>query len=94
METEKSCDIFRRFAPAGRLIDPEKADQVVKDSVSFQVSEEVADDLTNPKFNPFPCYINFPKGRKQVQLCQMVCAYAIMHGYWVLSSDCILEVSV
>ena len=25
--------IFRRFAPAGRLIDPEKADQVVKDSV-------------------------------------------------------------
>lgn len=33
METEKSCDIFRRFAPAGRLIDPEKADQVVKDSV-------------------------------------------------------------
>ena len=33
METEKSCDIFRRFAPAGRLIDPEKADQAVKDSV-------------------------------------------------------------
>lgn len=33
METEKSCDIFRRFAPAGNLIDPEKADQVVKDSV-------------------------------------------------------------
>ena len=33
METEKSCDIFRRFAPAGRLIDPEKADQMVKDSV-------------------------------------------------------------
>jgi hypothetical protein len=33
METEKSCDIFRRFAQAGRLIDPEKADQVVKDSV-------------------------------------------------------------
>lgn len=34
METEKSCDIiFRRFAPAGRLIDPEKADQTVKDSV-------------------------------------------------------------
>lgn len=33
METEKSCDIFRRFAPAGRLIDPEKADQIVKDSV-------------------------------------------------------------
>ena len=31
METEKSCDIFRRFAPAGRLIDSEKADQVVKD---------------------------------------------------------------
>lgn len=33
METEKSCDIFRRFAPGGRLIDPEKADQAVKDSV-------------------------------------------------------------
>lgn len=33
METEKSCDIFRRYAPAGRLIDPEKADQAVKDSV-------------------------------------------------------------
>lgn len=33
METEKSCDIFRRFAPAGNLIDPEKADQAVKDSV-------------------------------------------------------------
>lgn len=33
METEKSCDIVRRFAPAGRLIDPEKAAQVVKDSV-------------------------------------------------------------
>lgn len=31
METEKSCDIFRRFAPAGRLIDPEKADQAVKE---------------------------------------------------------------
>lgn len=66
----------------------------VNHNVSFQVSEEVADDLTNPKFNPFPCYINFPKGRKQVQLCQMVCAYAIMHDYWVLSSDRILEVSV
>lgn len=66
----------------------------VNHSVSFQVSEEVADDLTNPKFNPFPCYINFPRGRKQVQLCQMVCAYAIMHDYWVLSSDRILEVSV
>lgn len=26
-------DIDRNFAPAGRLIDPEKADQVVKDSV-------------------------------------------------------------
>lgn len=26
-------DIDRSFAPAGRLIDPEKADQVVKDSV-------------------------------------------------------------
>lgn len=33
METEKSCDIVRCFAPAGRLIDPEKAAQVVKDSV-------------------------------------------------------------
>lgn len=66
----------------------------VNHSVSFQVSEEVADDLTNPKLNPFPCYIKFPKGRKQTQLCQMVCAYAIMHGYWVLSSDGILEVSV
>lgn len=33
METKKSCDIFRRFAPAGRLIDPEKADQAVKDNV-------------------------------------------------------------
>lgn len=33
METEKSCDIFRRFAPAGKLIDPEKAAQAVKDSV-------------------------------------------------------------
>lgn len=33
METEKSCDIFRRFAPAGNLIDPEKAAQAVKDSV-------------------------------------------------------------
>lgn len=33
METEKSCDIVRCFAPAGRLIDPEKADQMVKDSV-------------------------------------------------------------
>lgn len=33
METEKRCDIFRRFAPAGSLIDPEKADQAVKDSV-------------------------------------------------------------
>lgn len=66
----------------------------VNHSVSFQVSEEVADDLTNPKFNPFPCYINFPIGRKQVQLCQMVCAYAIMHDYWVLSSDRILKVSV
>ena len=30
---KKSCDIFRRFATAGRLIDPEKADQAVKDSV-------------------------------------------------------------
>lgn len=66
----------------------------VNHSVSFQVSEEVADDLTNQKINPFPCYINFPKGRKQTQLCQMVCSYAIMHDYWVLSSDCILEVSV
>lgn len=26
-------DVDRNFAPAGRLIDPEKADQVVKDSV-------------------------------------------------------------
>lgn len=66
----------------------------VNHSVSFQVSEEVADDLTNQKINPFPCYINFPEGRKQTQLCQMVCAYAIMHDYWVLSSDLILKVSV
>lgn len=33
METEKSFDIFRHFAPAGNLIDPEKAAQAVKDSV-------------------------------------------------------------
>lgn len=26
-------DVDRNFAPAGKLIDPEKADQVVKDSV-------------------------------------------------------------
>ncbi len=46
----------------------------------------------NPKFNPFPCYFDFPKGRKQADLCRMVLAYAAMHGYYILKSDQIISV--
>ena len=46
----------------------------------------------NPKFNPFPCYFDFPKGRKQTDLCRMVLAYAAMHGYYILKSDRIISV--
>lgn len=67
------------------------ADAVVA-SVVFHVSEEVFEDLMNPKFNPFPCYFDFPMGRKQTNLCQMVLAYAAMHGYYILKSDQIISV--
>lgn len=58
----------------------------------FQVSDEVCEVLTDSKFSPFPCYFNFPYGRKQAKLCQMVCAYANMHGYYILKSDHIISV--
>lgn len=61
-------------------------------SVVFHVSEEVFEDLMNPKFNPFPCYFDFPQGRKQADLCRMVLAYAAMHGYYILKSDHIISV--
>lgn len=61
-------------------------------AVIFHVSEDVFADLMNPKFSPFPCYFDFPKGRKQTNLCQMVLAYAAMHGYYILKSDRIISV--
>lgn len=71
----------------------DKHSDIEKHNVSFQISEEVFEDLMNPKFNPFPCYFNFPCGRKQTGLCQMVCAYANMHGYYILTSDQIIDIS-
>lgn len=61
-------------------------------TVIFHVSEEVFADLMNPKFNPFPCYFDFPKGRKQTDLCRIVLSYAAMHGYYILKSDRIISV--
>lgn len=58
----------------------------------FHVSEDVFEDLMNPKFSPFPCYFNFPIGRKQANLCRMVLAYAAMHEYYILKSDRIISV--
>lgn len=58
----------------------------------FQISDEVCDELTDSKFSPFPCFFNFPYGRKQTNLCQMVLAYAAMHGYYILKSDQIISV--
>lgn len=61
-------------------------------AVIFHVSEEVFADLMDPKISPFPCYFNFPKGRKQTNLCQMVLAYAAMHGCYIFKSDRVISV--
>lgn len=69
MLSDVENDIDRNFAPAGRLIDPEKADQMVKDSVDRGVpTREIATtirylilaamSICNDSINAFEHYLD------------------------------------